>query len=810
MSSKSDGSTYNTDISADPSQFEAAMSKAVSAALGASGQIDAQFKKVGDTFSAVSSKLMAFTAVLAGGGALKKFINDANAWNGEAAKMAKQLGVTTERASVLNVALTRLGIGSDVYTAAADKLSKQITNNGQAFEAMGVKTKDASGSYRNVTEVMQEVNDKIGAITDTVHRDEAGRQAYGKSWTEVRAILKVNNEVMQQAEKRARELGLIVGPEGAEMTKQYKKQMADLNLVGQSLQVQFGNALLPVFAKTGQWLSKEGPQAGKVFATVLEGVVFVAQSVWLALTDMGDGIGALAAQAAALLSGDLEGAKAIGRARDAEAARNAQKYEEMKKAFGQPLPAVKVEVDEQAKKKNGPRYNFGKDTSEEGTTEKTPTRMPKFEEELARLKVVRAEEGLVEDQYREYSKSEEAKFWAGKAKLAGLSVGDRLAATKKSEEANLAVMKDTLDRRVQMLETESAQYKTNTEEKIRIERQVQSMYQQGSQGYEASAKKIAELQRQANEQEDQAAAVKLQMKRDAAIQAIAIEEQGSQQALELGVISQAKMLEFQAQFEQRRYEISHEALLDRLADALVANDQDRVEKERINNELEQLEQQHQLKMGQIRGATQASGLQPLSNMFKGTEDAIGTSISGILNRTVTMRQAMANVYKSMTATITGEIGKWIAAKVAMFAKEKLLALAGIGADAAKAGSGAAASQASIPIAGPFLAAAALAATFAAVMAMGSRVPSAAGGFDIPKGVNPLTQLHEREMVLPARHADVIRAMADGGGGAGGGGENHFHFNGYNSRELEHLMTQRGGADVLVKVLTERRRNGGFM
>jgi hypothetical protein len=39
------------------------------------------------------------------------------------------------------------------------------------------------------------------------------------------------------------------------------------------------------------------------------------------------------------------------------------------------------------------------------------------------------------------------------------------------------------------------------------------------------------------------------------------------------------------------------------------------------------------------------------------------------------------------------------------------------------------------------------------------VPSARGGFDIPAGVNPLTQLHEQEMVLPKAESDVIRGLA---------------------------------------------------
>lgn len=45
--------------------------------------------------------------------------------------------------------------------------------------------------------------------------------------------------------------------------------------------------------------------------------------------------------------------------------------------------------------------------------------------------------------------------------------------------------------------------------------------------------------------------------------------------------------------------------------------------------------------------------------------------------------------------------------------------------------------------------------------------SAEGGYDIPAGKNPVTQLHEKEMVLPKAQADVIRGLAANGGGTGG-------------------------------------------
>lgn len=50
---------------------------------------------------------------------------------------------------------------------------------------------------------------------------------------------------------------------------------------------------------------------------------------------------------------------------------------------------------------------------------------------------------------------------------------------------------------------------------------------------------------------------------------------------------------------------------------------------------------------------------------------------------------------------------------------------------------------------------------------GMAIASAEGGYDIPGGVNPVTQLHEKEMVLPKAQAEVIRGLARNGGAGGG-------------------------------------------
>lgn len=80
-----------------------------------------------------------------------------------------------------------------------------------------------------------------------------------------------------------------------------------------------------------------------------------------------------------------------------------------------------------------------------------------------------------------------------------------------------------------------------------------------------------------------------------------------------------------------------------------------------------------------------------------------------------------------------------------------------------------ASVSAIPIVGPAAAGPASVAAFSyaeglaglAAAAATASIASARGGFDIPAGSNPITQLHEKEMVLPARQADVIRNLAKG-------------------------------------------------
>ncbi|MEN8398690.1 transglycosylase SLT domain-containing protein [Acinetobacter towneri] len=107
---------------------------------------------------------------------------------------------------------------------------------------------------------------------------------------------------------------------------------------------------------------------------------------------------------------------------------------------------------------------------------------------------------------------------------------------------------------------------------------------------------------------------------------------------------------------------------------------------------------------------------------------------------------------------------------------------------------------SIPYIGPVLAVAAGASALALVGGLAGKIKSARGGYDIPAGVNPVTQLHEEEMVLPKQHANTIRALgknltSDGGIGGGGGSSaqtfNNFTIQAWDSKDVRRFMEKHG-------------------
>lgn len=293
-----------------------------------------------------------------------------------------------------------------------------------------------------------------------------------------------------------------------------------------------------------------------------------------------------------------------------------------------------------------------------------------------------------------------------------------------------------------------------------------------------------------------------------------MEKDAADQALSEGRISQLERLDLEIEFENRRYQIAYDALQERIALAEQDPTYSQTAIDKLKAQMAELGQGYERTQAKNEGKRESQRRKDAPNVMEMLQDGgknvwqeaqqqMGQAFSAMLTRTQNFRTAMNNFFKSMGQTFIQEmVTKPLAGmmqrmvqesaiyKMIFGTKETLETAAAaktaatkatettsvVTANATQAASGAAASQASIPYVGPILAIAAMAAIMAAVMGLmggggGSqttttttRIPSAAGGWDIPAGINPLTQLHENEMVLPAEHAQTIREMAGQSGG----------------------------------------------
>lgn len=295
-----------------------------------------------------------------------------------------------------------------------------------------------------------------------------------------------------------------------------------------------------------------------------------------------------------------------------------------------------------------------------------------------------------------------------------------------------------------------------------------------------------------------------------------MEKDAADQALSEGRISQLERLDLEIEFENRRYQIAYDALQERIALAEQDPTYSQTAIDKLKAQMAELGQGHERTQAKNEGKRESQRRKDAPNVMEMLQDGgknvwqeaqqqMGQAFTAMLTRAKSFRQAMGGVFSSIRQTFVQEmVSKPLAALMGRFAQEGAMWLANgarqiatqtatsatvtglkkaettenVGMNAIQAAAEAFKAMAGIPYVGPFLAVGAAAAAMAAVYGLMSgmggggsststtttRIPSAAGGWDIPAGINPLTQLHENEMVLPAEHAQTIREMAGQSGG----------------------------------------------
>lgn len=425
----------------------------------------------------------------------------------------------------------------------------------------------------------------------------------------------------------------------------------------------------------------------------------------------------------------------------------------------------------------------------------------------------------------------------GKTNLASLLGGGKGASVEAKDPSFMQYYEAELALRKSIYEQENTQRQFSKEQELAYWREVQQNLELTSKDRLAIAKRTAtlelEIRRQSAKEQRDLDSVMVDSRRASALAQIQYEEQQANFARENGEMTKRELLVLEEQFARRRFEIEYQSLLERLELAKSDPNASPAELARIKEQLLEIERNYQLRRGEIMQAVVFEQRTIWSSLTDAMSSLWDKGLQAMMNGTLTWRNAIRAIWADMTRwfvveVVGKEVREWIVGKAKMLAvklgflkaDEAIETAASakkvatkvaetvpvVTSNAAQAGSNAATAVAGTPGVGPFLAMAAMAMVFAGVMGLLNR-KSAARGYDIPKGLNPLTQLHEEEMVLPKQYANVIRGLAASGGGdeaPRGGDTYNWHVTTPDPRAFRDFL--KANSHTLVPALQAVKRN----
>lgn len=461
--------------------------------------------------------------------------------------------------------------------------------------------------------------------------------------------------------------------------------------------------------------------------------------------------------------------------------------------------------------------------SESSTTAKSASRLGDWDAKLAEMRDAYEKQKTEQGSFEEFGKSRERDYWKNILNTVKLSTDERRQVSTKYYTLERELRKAAFESEIAELRTQMNALREGSVERIQLAGEIAQKagekYGIESKEYKAALEEMSQMARARAKQQEQLDALALDRTRAHQMGLIDLERVRIEESAALGDITEAQKLAALGKLKDQEFQIELQAATERAA--LLIDDV--VTYQQAMDKILEIKRKHELDKTKVEADIKVANKKEKDDQFAPFEKAFEKSINGIIAGTTTLRQAMRNLTQSIAlefanmgvkmavhwaanqlrmtlaaaAGAQARVGIETAASAQSIALGATASLKNIMNNAYSAASAAYQAVVGIPVVGPFLAPVAAGVAFAATAAFGGSVASAEGGYDIPAGMNPMTQLHEREMVLPKQQADTIRDMANGSGGG------NFYFNGtggdfIHKNDLAKMLKQMNRNFVQIK------------
>lgn len=298
------------DLLMNTGSFETDAGRAARIAEKRAKEIDRSIAKLSSAitgkFAAAGAAVAGFVFSLQAAEAVAGRVKEAIDYADKLDELSARLDKSTEKLSGWAYAAKLSGVDLETLASAIPKLSKQVAAGGEIWDALGIKTKDATGKLRDVEDLLPEIADRFAALNDSTLEQALAQELFGKSGAVMLEFLNRGSAGIKALETDLASLGGVIDGKTASQAAAFNDELDKMEIASTALTLRLTAHLLPTAVKLTEDLNSLAREGGAV-----EGIAWAMSEAFDAVERRAKAAAAVIQITTSAIIGTAEAAKAV-------------------------------------------------------------------------------------------------------------------------------------------------------------------------------------------------------------------------------------------------------------------------------------------------------------------------------------------------------------------------------------------------------------------------------------------------------------------------------------------------------------------
>ena len=250
--------SFIAQITADISNFDNNIKKAVDITNSSVSKMQSQFDKLGDSFVKIGAKASILSTAIIGAtvGLVKMGIDAGNA-SAEINNLSTATSLSTDLIQELSYVATASNSSFEGLQSSMNSFQRRLKTVGEEgsrvnemFGKLGVSTTDASGKVKSMDDVLLDTFNKLGDMENGLAKNAIGAELFGRSWNEVSLIVSSGSKGIAELREEANKLGLVLDENTLQSSDDFATAMELVGFQVDKIKSKIGAGFVPILQES--------------------------------------------------------------------------------------------------------------------------------------------------------------------------------------------------------------------------------------------------------------------------------------------------------------------------------------------------------------------------------------------------------------------------------------------------------------------------------------------------------------------------------------------------------------------------------